>query len=159
MTQIFLFISSLFCGYKTVIEMFCRLGEAVDFHYFVGSLSKDPKMGKLYNPEMAKALEGIPAIVDEYLPFVNSQKIAPYRAEAVSYKVLSRYLDFIRRLAPILALKAVDKEKEALEEYEEYIKYVGKFEMEMEHNYDHDAMIQSFNRIFRNVRELFNNAD
>ena len=146
-------------GYKTVIEMFERLGAAVDFRYFVGSLSKDVKMGKLYNPEMADALAKIPAIVDEYLPFVNEHKLAPYRAEAVSYRVLSRYLDFIKRLSPILALKAVDREKEALEQYEEYVKYVGQFEMEMEHNYDHDAMIQSFNRIFRNFRELFNNAD
>ena len=52
-----------------------------------------------------------------------------------------------------------DDAKKAAEQYEEYVKYVGQFEMEMEHNYDHDAMIQSFNRIFRNVRELFNNAD
>ena len=116
-------------------------------------------MGKLYDPEMADRLLKIPEICDEYLPFVTSHKIQDARAEAVSYRILARYLDFIKRLAPILALKANDEEAEALRQYEEFIAYAGSFELEMEHSYDHDAMIQSYNRIFRNVRALFNNAE
>ena len=141
--------------YKTVIELFDRLGAAVDFRYFVGSASKDIKMGKFYDPDMSANLRKIPAIIDEYADFIEAHKNMPYRAQTVSYRLLAKYLDFTKRLAPILALKAEDKEQEALEQYKEFVNYVGKYELEMERCIDHHAFTMSLNRIFLNVRKLY----
>ena len=141
-------------------RLWCRGGfllsvEGFHFRYFVGSASKDIKMGKFYDPEMSAKLRKIPAIIEEYEEFVKAHKNMPYRAQTVSFRLLEKYLDFTKRLAPILALKAEDKEQEALNEYREFVNYVGKYELEMERCIDHHAFTMSLNRIFLNVRKLF----
>ena len=141
-------------GYKTVIEIFERLGNTVDFKYFVGSLTKN-KEDRFCDPEMAKNLAKIPGIIDEYSEFMKEHRNMPYRAQTVAFRILAHYLDFIKRLAPILALKAEDKEHEALAQFKEYVDYVGKYELEMERYLDHHAMTHSLNRIFLNVKVLF----
>ena len=141
--------------YKTVIEMFDKLGETVDFKYYVGSMSADSKMGKFYNPAMVEKLLKIPAIIDEYMPFIEAHKNMPYRAQTVAYRMLALYLEFAKRIAPALALKANDKEKEALEEYERITDWFGQYELQLERWYDQNAMVCSLNRIFKNVRVLF----
>ena len=141
--------------YKTVIEMFERLGEAVDFRYFVGSATKDVAMGKFYDPAMSENLRKIPQIIEEYEEFVAAHKNMPYRAQTVAFRLLAKYLDFTKKLALILALKAEDKELEALAEYKEFIKYVGAQEIEIEKCMDHYAFTRSLDRIFLKLRKLY----
>ena len=142
--------------YKEVVAFFERLGEALDYKYFVGSGSKDPNKGKYYNPDVVDGLNGIPAIVDEFMPFVQAHKNMPMRVQTVAYRMLFRYLEYLKLLAPILAMKAVGKEVEAKEKFLEFKNYFGKYELEMERTYDHYMLMQSLTRIFHNIKVLYN---
>ena len=142
--------------YKEVIKLFEKLGEAVDYDYFVGSKSKDEKIGRYYNPDVVEGLNKVGGIIDEFMPFAEAHKNMPYRAQTVSYRILIRFLDYAKRIAPILALKAIDKEKEALDEYNKLVNYFGQYELEMERCYDQYMMMKSLDRIFKNVKALYN---
>ena len=139
----------------TVTELFERLGEAVDYRYLVMRGSANENTNSFMNPEMYKNLLSVPAIIDEYLPIIESKKNMPYRAQTVAIRILLRYLDFIKKLSPILALKAADKETEARDEFKNFADYAGRFEFEIERYYDQHAFICSLNRIFNNVKVLF----
>ena len=132
------------------------MGEAVDFRYFVGSATKDIKQGKFYDPAMSENLRKIPAIIDEYADFMEAHKNMPYRAQTVAYRMLACYLDYAKELARILALKAEDKEVEALEQYEGLLHELGKHELEFERWMDHYMLTRSLDRIFRNLKKLYN---
>ena len=142
--------------YREVIKFFDKLSAAADYRYYVGSLSKDITVGQYYNPDMVEGLLSIPAIVEEFEPFVQAHKNMPTRAQTVMYRILWRYLEYVKLLAPILALKAEDKELEAKEKYLEFQNHFGKYELELERVYDHYMLMQSLNRIFLNVKVLHN---
>ena len=142
--------------YKEVIAFFEKLGAALDYKYFVGSKSSDEDKGKYYNPEVAEGLKAIPSIVDEFTPFVQSHKNMPMRVQTVAYRMLFRYLEYVKLLAPILAKKAIGKEVEAKAEFLEFKNYFGKYELEMERTYDHYMLMQSLTRIFHNIKVLYN---
>ena len=115
----------------------------------------DSKMGDFYNPDMADSILALQKIAEEYTPFVEAHKNMPYRAQTVSYRVLARYLEFLKGIAPAIALKATGKENAALAEFERFADDFGKYEIEMEGNYDHTNVIRSFNRIFKVITVLF----
>ena len=94
-------------------------------------------------------------IAEEYRPFVEAHKNMPYRAQTVSYRILARYLELLKGIAPALALKAEGKEHAALEEFTRFADDFGKYELEMERNYDHYNLVNSFNRIFKKITVLF----
>ncbi len=142
--------------YKEVIAFFEKLGKALDYTYFVGSNSKDASIGKYYNPDMAEGLNRIPSIAEEFEPFVVAHKNMPMRVQTVMYRVLFRYLEYVKLLAPILALKAEGKEIEAKAKFLEFKNYFGKYELEMERVYDHYMLMQSLTRIFHNIKVLYN---
>ena len=135
--------------YKTVIELFEKLGKALDYKHYV-------RRDAFHHPELADTLRyEIPKIVEEYTPFINAHKNMPYRAQTVSYRILEKYLMLVSRLSPILALRAESKENAALKEYEKLIEWFGQYELEMERCYDQNSFVCSLNRIFKNVTVLF----
>ena len=142
--------------YKEVIAFFEKLGKALDYKYFVGSNSKDIKKGKYYNPDMIEGLNSIPAIVEEFEPFVLAHKNMPMRVQTVMYRVLWRYLEYVKLLAPLLSMKAEGKELEAKAKFLEFKNYFGKYELEMERVYDHYMLMQALTRIFHNITVLYN---
>ena len=135
--------------YKTVIKLFDELGEAVPYNYFVG------KANTFYNPDMAERIRKIPEIIDKYADFMAAHKNMPKRAQTVAYRLLARFLDFSKQLAPIFAIKAEGKEYEAKDAYAKYVDYVGKFEFDMELCFDHFAFTHSLVRIFNNINPMF----
>ena len=94
--------------------------------------------------------------MEEFEPFVLAHKNMPMRVQTVMYRVLWRYLEYVKLLAPILALKADGKELEAKEKFLEFKSYFGKYELEMERVYDHYMLMQSLTRIFHNITVLYN---
>ena len=142
--------------YKEVIAFFEKLGEALDYKYFAGSRSKDSSKGQYYNPDMVEGLLKIPSIVEEFESFVLAHKNMPIRVQTVMYRVLWRYLEYVKLLAPILALKAEGKEVEAKEKFNAFKDYFGKYELEMERVYDHYMLMQALARIFNNITVLYN---
>jgi hypothetical protein len=79
----------------------------------------------------------------------------PYRAQTVSYRVLARYLEFLKGITPSLVLKAEGKENAALANFQAFTDDFGKYELEMERNYDHHNLMKSYNRIFKTITVLF----
>ena len=122
----------------------------------MGSGSKDITKGKYYNPDVVEGLNRIPSIVDEFEPFVLAHKNMPTRVQTVMYRVLRRYLEYLKLLSPILAMKAEGKELEAKEKFQEFKNYFGKYELEMERFYDNYMLIQALSRIFNNITVLYN---
>ncbi len=136
--------------YKTVIELFEKLGETVDFKYLVGTqLFRGDGKNPFYDTEMAKKLLKLPEIIDGYSDFMESHRVMPYRAQTVAYRLLRRYLAFVKGLAPIIALKAVGKDEEAKAKNEEFKNWFGQYELEMETCYDHFMLSYSLSWIFR----------
>ena len=142
-------------GYKTVIEFFEKIEKTLDFKYLMRKMTTESKMGDFYNPEIVASIMKLCEIAEEYRPFVEAHKNMPYRAQTVSYRILARYLEFLKGLAPTLALKASGKENAALAEFQKFADDFGKYELEMEHNCDHYALVNSYNRIFKKITVLF----
>ena len=131
--------------YKEVIAFFERLGEAVDFNYFI---QKQAETGVFYRPEIADKIRSVVKICDDFAPFVEAHKNMPYRAQTVSYRILRRYLEYCKGLAPALALKAEGKEYQAKAEWDKFRIEFGKYELEMERCYDQQMCFASLSRIF-----------
>ena len=130
--------------YKQVIQFFEKLGEAVDYDYFVHKTSK-------YKPEAVEKIKSISEIVDGFAPFVEAHKNMPYRAQTVSYRILARYLEYCKGLSSALALKAEGKEYAAKDAFNEFRVNFGKYELELERCYDHLMCFSALGRIFNSI--------
>lgn len=134
--------------WEFVAQFFEKLGDAVDFNYFIQNNAKN---GEFYHPEYAEKINTVPQIVSEFEPFVKKHLNMPYRAQTVSYRLLLRYLDFCKGLAKALSLKASGKEYEAQDAYNEFRIEFGKRELEIERYYDQQMCFHSFGRIFNSI--------
>ncbi len=131
--------------YGEVIAFFERLEGVLPYHYFV---QKFPSKGDFYHPELVKDFEKVAEIVDEFAPFVQAHKVMPYRAQAVSYKILDRYLEYCKGISVALAKKANGEEEAALEAYHALRISFGRHELELERWYDQQMCFASLGRIF-----------
>ena len=136
--------------YKEVIAFFERLGEAVDYKYFI---QKQAETGCYYKPEEIAKIEKVAKIVDDFAPFVEAHKNMPYRAQTVSYRILARYLEYCKGVAKILMLKAAGKEQTAKDEFNKFRVEFGKHELEMERCYDQQMCFASLSRVFNNISQ------
>ena len=134
--------------YEKVIEFFEKLGKVMDFRYMNGKLSGNIEKGKFYNPDFVKNLREVPAILDEFAPFVEAHKNMPIRSQTVSYRLLSRYLTFCRGLIDVLLWKAVGLDNEANDGFYAFCDDFGKYELEMERCYDQHMMAHAMRVIF-----------
>ena len=66
-----------------------------------------------------------------------------------------RHLEFLKGISAPLILKASGKENAALAEFQSFANDFGKYELEMEHNCDFYALVNSFNRIFKKITVLY----
>ena len=140
--------------WKDVANFFEKLGKIMDFRYFNGKMSTDPEKGKFYNPDFAVQLREVAPLVDAFEPFVKAHMNMPYRAQTVSYRLLNRYLEFTKRMAEVLMLKAVGLGMESQKAFYEFMDDFGKYELEMEVCYDQYMFAMSMRRLF-GKRDLF----
>ena len=134
--------------YKEVISLFESLGEAVSYSYFVPEFAED---GNFYDPTLSAKIKTVEKISDSFIPFVEKHNNMQYRAQAVSYRLLRKYLEYCKAVALALALKAEGKDLEAKLEFEKFRVAFGKYEIGIERYYDHHLCIASLSRIFNNV--------
>ena len=139
--------------WREVVEFFKKLGKLADFRYLNGKLSVDYTKSKYYNPDFAAEARKIPALVDEFAPFVEAHKNMPKRAQTVAYRILARYLEFCKGLSKVLALRADGLGAEAREENSKFLIEFGKYELELERYYDQFLFGYSL------VRGLFGQRD
>ncbi len=134
--------------WKQVADFFEKLGKLADFRFLNQKMSVDASKGKYYNPEFAATLRKIPALVDEFAPFVEAHKNMPMRAQTVAYRILWRYLEYCKGMSKVLTLKALGADQEAKEEYYSFLDKFGKYELEMERWYDHLMCAASMRSVF-----------
>ncbi len=138
--------------YKEVIAFFEKLGNTVDFKYLTRRGGGDEHI----DPAYTESLRKIPSIVDEFAPFVAAHKTMPYRAQSVAYKLLDKYLTYLRSISEAFALQSEGKKFEATELYENFMYEFGKGELEIERWYDQFMLGGSMRRIFHNRKEEYN---
>ncbi len=131
--------------YKDVIDFFEKLGDTVDFEYLSRRGSK-----ALIDESYTAALRSVSVLVDEFTPFVNAHKNMPYRAQTVAYKLLARYLEYLKGVSEAFALHSEGKLVEATSYYEAFMDKFGEYELEMERWYDQFMLQGSLRRIFHN---------
>ena len=84
----------------------------------------------------------------------------PYRVQTVSYRILNRFLEYVKGILEAMILKADGKEAEALNTYNAFLDSFGRYETELELYYDQYLMSQSLNRVFRRINSASGlNAD
>jgi hypothetical protein len=141
--------------WKTVAELYKKLGAAIDYRYLIGSLGKPGAESRWNNPDLIDSFKKVYDIVEEYRPFVEAHKNMPYRAQSISYRVLSKFLDYCRGLTEALILKADCKDKEAHEAYLEFFKEFGKREIEIERVFDQCLSYRSLEKIFKDLKRVY----
>ena len=129
--------------YKEVIAFFEKLGKTVDFKYLT---SREIHNGPIPNEN----LKLIPAIVDEFTPFVKAHRNMPYRAQTIAYKLLDRYLEYLKGVSAAFVTYSEGNTVEAVEQYTEFMNSFGKYELEIERWYDQVMLDGSLRRIFNN---------
>ena len=136
--------------WREVVAFFEKLGDAVDFKYFI---QKQGSMSGFCRPDLVESINKIPAILDDFAPFVEAHKNMPYRAQTVAYKLLSAYLDYCRGLTPVLAAKASGDEYLAKDEFNKFRIEFGRRELALESYYDQQMCMASLRRIFEDISE------
>ena len=131
--------------YKEVIAFFERLGNTVDFKYLTG---RDIHTG----PKPNENLKLIPNVADEFLPFVRAHRNMPYRAQTIAYKLLERYIEYIKGASSALLTYAEGNAEEGKKEFYAFMEEFGRHELEIERWYDHGMLCGEFGRIFNEAQ-------
>ncbi len=134
--------------WREVTAFFERVGELIPFDYLHGKLTQDPARGKFYNPSVAEAAKKLPALVAEFAPFVEANKIRPKRAETVSYKILRYYLKYLTEMSDLLVLKAGGDHKASQEAWAKFSADCGAWEIEIERWFDQYMFSNAVGSIF-----------
>ncbi len=133
--------------WRSVVEFFEKLGRAADYRYFNKKMTTNIEKGRYYNPEIVSEFRKVEGIVDEFAPFVEAHKNMPMRTQTVSYRLLSRYLEYCKGFIKAFTLKAAGLDIEAQNEYHDFIHDFGKYEVEIERYYDQFMAYESIKRI------------
>ncbi len=122
--------------WRTVAELFGKLGDAVDVKYMEGKRRASPKLSSRYNPAVAEEIRQVPKITEEYAEFIEKHRVMPYRAQTVMFKLLRYYMDFCRGLAKCLIPKCLGAGPEAAELFQEFLAEIGPRECEIQTCFD-----------------------
>ena len=134
--------------WKRVRDFLRSISSKVDFRYLNGKLSCN---WEYYNPSLVQDFRSAIDEIISFSSFVEEHRNMPYRAQSVSYKLLSRFLEYAKGVIEALILKAEGREEEALNLYNGFLDSFGRYEVEIEMYYDQYMMSQSLNRIFRSM--------
>ena len=140
--------------WREVAAFFDRLEDAISYKY----AAKRNSEGGYYAPELSEKIRSAAKIADDFEDFIKAHKNMPYRAETVMYRILSRFLIFVRGISYALGLKSEGKENEARKYINEEFRFeMGKYELEMERCYDHSNAIGAYYNVFevisKNVKD------
>ncbi len=123
--------------WREVLAFFEKLGKAIDVRYLAGLRSANPKMGKFYNPAVARELREVKPLIESFMPFLEAHRVMPYRAQTAAYKLLRYYMEYCEKLADCLLLKAHGMYVEAEAAAHRFNAEFGRHEYELQTCYDH----------------------
>ena len=141
--------------WREVVELFQKIGKAIDTKYLNGQRSANEKIGKHYNPAMAESLRKMPEIAQEYKEFLEAHRVMPYRAQTVAFKLLRYYMEYCEGVAAALIPKCYGAGAEAKELFEKFYNSFGRHEPEIATCYDQFLAPWAFSsRIFNRPETL-----
>ncbi len=121
-------------SWKKVVDYLEKVCEIFDFEYISGLKSGNPEKGKYYNPEMASCPEKFNKLVAGFLPIIKKEKIKPFRAQTVSWKLLeyhtewlSGFAEFISHLSVGNFAAATAAMKRLIHKFSEYEIYIERY--------------------------------
>ena len=125
-----------------------RVDKVFDYQYMLGRKSANPKVGRYYNPDMAKQLEKIEDVTNEGLELIHRYYNSDKRVGTVSVRLLEYHAELLKLLAKCYIAKANGDDSGA----EEALKYaserMGRHEVAIEKYYDHCLMVSANNVVF-----------
>jgi len=124
-----------------------ELGEAFDRDYMERKKSRDPSVSPFYNPEQAKRLEEVPAIVAKGRELIKAHYNSEYRVRTVSVRLLELHCRYAELLADFMREKALGNDAAADEKYGKLRLECGKQEVNFERYYDHTLAFYSLDAI------------
>ena len=126
-----------------------RLGDAFGHAYLCGDENKNTGRSELYNPDKVDSLKTVRGIIEEGRRLIEEHYNSDYRVRTVSVRLLEFHANYAQKLAEVLVLKAVGKDSEAIELFEELTAETGAREIEFERWYDHGLTFRFFDNVIR----------
>jgi hypothetical protein len=127
-----------------------KVADVLDVRYFEGALSSNYKVSAYYNPEYAKTLDRIDAVIEEGRALIESHYNSDYRVRTVSVRLLEHHAEFCDLLSDFMVEKVLGNDEAANERYETLRIEFGKHEAAIMPYYDqfnHIGAIRGINRL------------
>ena len=141
-------------NYERVLEYMEKIGELMPQSYLEVRHSVATDTGKFYSPAQAERFRELGGVLDDFDKLLSENKNQPYRVQTVAVRLLMRFSEYCRGLSRALTLKAMGAGKEALEEYEGFMRKYAEHEIEMERYYDHMLADNSWKALFKSKNEF-----
>ena len=132
--------------WQTVVEFLQEIDRLMPQTY-LEALHTASKPLNFYKPEMEEQLLSVEGVAKKYAAIFDQHRNMPYRVQSVAMRLMRRYTDFCTGYAKFMALKCLGKDAEAKENAIAFLDDFGKWELAMEHYYDHFMVRNAFNAI------------
>ena len=139
-------------NWRSFYDFLEKLGKIYSRNYFEREASADEEVSLFYNPEFSKGLDRLDELLLEGAKLIKENYNSDVRVQTVSVRILEVFLDYLRLLKKPLQLKALARDEEALELFEEFCAEFGKREIEIDPYYDHGTAMMAIRSIFLNKR-------
>ena len=135
--------------WQDALALLQNISTAFDFAYMEGEKSVNPAISDFYNPEQAEKLQVLFELAAQEEDMAGKHLVMPTRPQTVSWRLLLRHAEYIRRWAQIMIAKARGHNYEAIALTKEFFSAFGKYELEMDRYYDHSLACRILEQITR----------
>ena len=135
--------------WREVLDYLNALGNAFGQAYFEGEESKDPEISKYYNPERAKLLRTVPAIIDAAGDLLDESKRNSERVVVNSYRILREHAAYCKMLADVFTIKAEGDNEGAIAAFEIMREKLSEREVYLEKVFDFTLCMEAMRRIIK----------
>lgn len=132
--------------WQTVVEFLREIDRLMPQTY-LEALHTASKPLNFYKPEMEAQLLAVEGVAKKYAAIFDQHRNMPYRVQTVAMRLIRTYTEFCTGYAGFMALKCLGKDAEAKETAIAFLDDFGKYELAMEHYYDHFMVRNSLNAI------------
>lgn len=143
--------------WKQVANYMDKIDACADFLYLSGLNPIDENGQRFYNPTVADGFNKIPAIVDEFMPVIESHLNSDDRALCVSWDLVRWHAKYVKMFATAAALKAVGEDQKAYNVYEQLLELMKPLDLYRGDCFDYFSMKYTLRWVFR-IRKVVTNV-
>ena len=130
------------------------ISDAFGEKYMHGEDSADPSIGTHYNPDRARKLEAVAELTATALQLAKQHRAMPTRPQTVAYRLLERHAEYCQGLAEVFTDKALGHNQDALEKLNRFTADFGKYDYELENQFDFNLAINSLRTIVKQMAKI-----